>query len=90
MFVSVRQDSKDIEESDVSHIKKYATKNETSHQLNLVNWRKNKVFCLLTQFLDEGSCIGIRTDHTNLKSVWLMTDSAMKAHTAELKRKIVL
>ena len=61
-FVSVHQDSKDIEESGVSH-KKYTTKHKTSHQLNQVNQRKNKVFFRLNNALAAASCIGIRTAH---------------------------
>ena len=74
-FVSVRQDSKVIEESGVSHIKKkYATKNQINHQLNRVNRRKNKLFYPPNRCFGLGNYIGIRTAHTDLKNVRLLTD----------------
>ena len=88
-FVSVRQDSKDIEENGVSYIEKYSTKNpqktnKTSHQINRVNWRKNKVFGPLNRDLAAGIWIDIRTTNRDLKSVWFAIDSGTKAHTEEL------
>ena len=60
-FVKVHQDSKDIEESGISYIENMQQKQNQSTTKS----GENKVFCPLNNAL----ATGIRTTHTDLKSV---------------------
>ena len=86
-FVNVRQDLKDIKESGVFYIKRYATKNKTSHQLNRLNRRKNKVLCPLNCSLAADSWIGVRAVHTDLKKCLTCDQFGHKSTHGRSKKK---
>ena len=67
-FVTVRQDYKAIEESGVSHIKKYETKSRASIQKKEVKPKINRINYHLDHVLDAEYCIGIMTAVTKIRN----------------------
>ena len=68
-FVSVRQDTKNIEESGIAHIRKVRQKKKNLLlPLNQTNTKRNKTNCHLTRVPVVGHYIGILIDLNGIRS----------------------
>ena len=83
-FVSVRQDSKNIQESGIAHIRKVRQKKNQSNSPSKLNqYKKKQDNQALTRDPVVGHYIGIMIAFTGIKSPLLVAVSSTRAHTAE-------
>ena len=86
-YVSVKQDSKKIEESRIAHVRKIRYKKKQSLPLKLTKQRINKIFCPLIHIPDVGPYIGTKIVLSGTRNVSYATESNTKARIADLKIK---